>query len=150
MGELRLKQAYVFAELFRLALVIKREAAKRNLYTFYPEFENAYKELLVKYFKVNYMEVPMTKSFMSGVTNDTSIDEYISEIVEEEGFAYLDKSLLFDERVAIAKDLLEIDMVYRKKQQEYNANGLYIHYHTLMGFHRKLTDAISGVKTSSY
>lgn len=143
MGELELRKIYVYVELLRLAWVNKTEE-KNNIYAFYPHLKDAYINLIITYFDLDPKDCPITPNLLFLLRDGAPSGAYCDDLIQDEDFAHLEEAISFEEKVEIAKALLEIDMTYKQKQQEYNSKGLYIHYHKLLGFHRKFTDSLMG------
>lgn len=130
-------------ELVRLGWMTRRED-QNHIFKFYPHLEHAHRDLIYKHFDADPAECPVTQTLFIVLREGAPCGAYCEELIQDEKFAHLDKDISFEGRVEIAKALLEIDMTYKQKQQEYNAGGVYVHYHKLMSFHRKLTDALMG------
>lgn len=137
-----MKQIYAVVELGRIGEMISQKSALK-IFDFYPDLKEAHQKLLNKHFNVNlsnFIVTPRLIECFEGGSNQ----EYAQELLTYSSFERFETELTFEEKVELAKGLLEIDMMYKAKQKELNSQGLYIHFHEIMSFHRKLMQGLTG------
>lgn len=121
-----------------------REVKRAQLEEVYPMFKDLYETLLDKHFEVSMSEIIITSNFMKVILHDEHRDILIPEFVDHEHTKHCDVEMNIDEKIELSKDLFEVEMKYKDKQKSLNSKGIYIHFHHLMGLHRKLIQELGG------